>query len=71
MNNNKKVMDVKPPKKHSIKKVIIGLSQLFGVLSIVYSTAYIVLGTDGLAPLVLVAPQAVLAALIFVNKFCK
>lgn len=53
------------------KNNIMGVVLLFGVLSIGYSTTYIVLGTEGLAPLICVAPQVLLGALIAGYKFCK
>lgn len=53
------------------KNNIIGLSLLLGVMSIVYSSAYIILGTNGWVPIALVTPQMILAALILAYKFVK
>lgn len=57
--------------KNSAKNGIMGISLLFGVLSIGYSSAFIIMGTDGWVPVVMVAPQMLLAGLILVWKFCK
>lgn len=69
--NNK--AEVKTPKKSSgkFKNSIIGVMQLFAVASIAYSTVVIAIGTEGVVPLVMVAPQAVLAVVIAINKFTK
>lgn len=58
-------------KKSNIKSNIMGICLLFGVLSIGYSSTYIIMGTDGWVPLVLVAPQIVLGGIIAAYKFCK
>lgn len=65
--------EVKTPKKSKAvsKNAIIGIMQLFAVASIAYSTVVIALGTEGVLPLVLVAPQAILAVAIAINKFSK
>ena len=52
-------------------RVILGLGQLLVVISIAYSTAVIVLGTEGYIPLVMIAPQAVLAVVITSKHFTK
>lgn len=51
------------------KSAIIGIMQLFAVASIAYSTVVIAIGTEGYIPLVMVAPQAILAVVIAINKF--
>lgn len=65
--------EVKTPKKSkkNYKSSIMGIMQLFAVASIAYSTVVIALGTEGVLPLVLVAPQAILAVAIAINKFSK
>ena len=63
--------EIKKSRNPITKNNIMGIVLLLGVLSIGYSTTYIVLGTEGLAPLICVAPQVLLAALIAGYKFCK
>lgn len=65
--------EVKTPKKSNknTKSTIIGIMQLFAVASIAYSTVVIAIGTEGYIPLVMVAPQAILAVTIAINKFTK
>ena len=69
--NKESIKKDTPKKKLNVAQNIIGLSLLLGVISIAYSSAYIILGTNGWVPLVLVAPQIILGANIAVNKFCK
>lgn len=57
--------------KTNIKDVTIGLGLFLAVLSIGYSSTVVVLGTDGLTPIVLIAPQVILASWIAVKKFIK
>jgi hypothetical protein len=57
--------------KNNSKSVIIGILQLFAVASITYSTVVIAIGTEGYIPLVMVAPQAILALVLLINKFIK
>lgn len=59
----------KPVKKTT--STIIGIMQLFAVASICYSSTVIALGTNGVVPLVLIAPQVILAVVIAINKFTK
>ena len=70
---NTKTTEAKTVKKskQNIKNSIIGTMQLFAVASIAYSTVVIAIGTEGYIPLVLVAPQAVLAVTIAITKFAK
>lgn len=65
--------EVKTPKKskYNYKNGIMGIMQLFAVASIAYSTVVIAIGTEGIIPLVMVAPQAILAVVIAINKFTK
>lgn len=71
--NNNKVTEVKatPKPKKNFKNGIMGIMQLFAVASIAYSTVVIAIGTEGITPLVMVAPQAILAVCIAINKFAK
>jgi len=71
--NNTKKTEVKTPKKSTgkVKNSIIGTMQLFAVASIAYSTVVIAIGTEGIVPLVMIAPQAILAVVIAINKFVK
>lgn len=72
MKTNKKDTKVKAPKKpKNYKNSIMGIMQLFAVASIAYSTIVIAIGTEGVVPLILVAPQAILAVCIAINKFAK
>jgi len=56
---------------NSMKYNLIGLLLLLAVASIFYSTTVIVMGTEGLTPIIMVVPQTVLAVVILVYKFCK
>jgi hypothetical protein len=55
----------------AFKSAIIGVGMLLAVISIAYSTAVIALGTEGITPLVMVAPQAILALGIAIRQFTK
>ena len=58
-------------KRDTTKRVIIGIGELFAVMSIAYTTSLIVMGTEGIVPLVAVAPQVILATVIAVKRFIK
>jgi len=70
---NNQSTEVKPStkSKKNYQSSIIGIMQLFAVASIAYSTVVIAIGTEGYLPLILVAPQAILAVAIAINKFSK
>lgn len=72
-NKSNKKAEVKTPEKSkkNYKNGIMGIMQLFAVASIAYSTIVIAIGTEGYIPLVMVAPQAILAVVIAINKFAK
>lgn len=72
-NNNTSKTEVKTPKKskNNYKNGIMGIMQLFAVASIAYSTVVIAIGTEGVVPLILVAPQAILGCAIAIKKFSK
>lgn len=61
----------KPWYKSGWVSAIIGVWLLMAVASIVYSSATIILGTEGIAPLILIAPQISLAIVIAIWKFIK
>lgn len=64
----------KPTKKKTESKVrynISGLLQMFVVVSIVYSTYVVTLGTTGVEPKVMLVPQALYAAFLVIQKFSK
>lgn len=67
---NDKVQTPQKSKKN-YKNGIMGIMQLFAVASIAYSTIVIAIGTEGYIPLVMIAPQAILAVVIAINKFAK
>lgn len=53
----------------AVWRVIIGFGSLLAVLSISYSTIIIIMGTDGIVPIICVAPQAIFAAAILIDNF--
>lgn len=53
----------------TLKNVIIGIGQLLVVVSIIYSSTVIWMGTDGVIPKVMISPAIVMAALIVVDNF--
>lgn len=63
----------KPKNKQNspFKSAIIGVGLLLSVISITYSTTVIALGTEGFVPLIMIAPQAVLALGIAIKQFTK
>jgi hypothetical protein len=66
-----KVEKTTEKKSKKIGSNIIGLMLLLATASIFYSTTVIIMGTDGLTPIIMVVPQAILAVVILVYKFCK
>lgn len=72
MSNNKN-KEAKTSKKSNknYKSGTIGIMLLFAVASIAYSTVVIAIGTEGIVPLIMVAPQALLGTAILVKKFSK
>lgn len=50
---------------------IMGVLQLFVVVSIAYSSYIVIAGTDGLVPKLLVAPQIMWVMIVLVTKFTK
>lgn len=64
----------KPSTKKTSNKVlqsINGLLLLLAVASIFYSTTVILMGTEGVVPIIMVAPQTLLAVGILIIKFVK
>lgn len=64
----KKNTEPKAPKDYTR---IIGVLQLFVLISISYSTYVVFLGTTGYAPKAMLIPQAIFAAYLAVIKFTK
>lgn len=50
---------------------ILGLIQIFVLVSISYSTYVVALGTQGYASRVMLIPQALFAAVLLVKKFTR
>lgn len=48
-----------------------GLLQVFVVASIAYTTAIILMGTDGYINYIMTAPQAIYAGWLIITKFLK
>lgn len=48
---------------------MLGILQVFVVVSIAYSSFLVVTGTEGVTPKVMVVPQVLFAAILFVKKF--
>lgn len=70
------------PEKKAVKKtsknkvdttiaVIIGIGNLLVIFSIAYSAAVIVLGTEGIVPLILIAPMVIFALVKTFKQFIK
>mgnify|MGYP006359308225 CR=1 FL=1 len=68
MSKYKKDEGVKTPRDFS---KLTGMLQLFVLASIGYSTYIVFLGTDGIAPKVMLIPQAVFAVVLAIQKFTK
>ena len=58
-------------KANSFNVGIIGLSMLFVIASIAYTTTVIWLGTEGYISKVLTAPQVIFAVTVLVKRFTK
>jgi len=65
---SKKIKEPKAPKDFS---KFVGMLQLFVLVSISYSTYIVFLGTNGIAPKVMLVPQALYAGVLAVQKFTK
>jgi hypothetical protein len=61
----------KKTKKNKFKNYIIGIATLFVIASIIYTTVVIWLGTQGLIPKLLTAPQAIFAFIALMKRFTK
>lgn len=48
---------------------VIGMLQIFVLVSIAYSTYIVALGTHGYAPKIMLIPQALWAAILLVRRF--
>lgn len=61
----------KSKQEYNTKNVLFGVIYFLGILSIIYSTVMIVLGTNGIVPIIMVIPQGLIAVHIGLKKFCK
>ena len=66
MATKKQVKEPKAPRNYS---GVLGMLQVFVIVSICYSTFVVYEGTQGYAPKVMLIPQALWAALLIVKKF--
>jgi hypothetical protein len=70
MKNYKLKADTSIKAKHSLPLYgIFGILSLFVLVSIAYSTYMVAVGTDGVAPKVMLVPQALFAACLAIYKF--
>lgn len=58
-------------KDNNTKLNTVGLLQVFVLVSIVYSTYVVAMGTDGYIPKVMLVPQALYAGYLLVVKFMR
>lgn len=65
---SRKTKEPKAPKDFS---KVVGVLQLFVLVSVSYSTYVVFLGTNGYAAKVMLVPQAIYAAYLAVIKFTK
>lgn len=65
----KEVGEAKPSKATSKYDSMIGILQVFVVVSIAYSTYIVALGTEGYIPKAMLIPQALYAAILVICKF--
>jgi hypothetical protein len=68
MSKKEKVQKEKKVRDYSI---IVGILQLFVIASIAYSSAVIVMGTEGYIPMALLVPQVVYAVVVLIKRFTK
>lgn len=61
----------KEPKAPKDFNKVKGVLQLFVLTSISYSTYIVFLGTTGIAPKVMLAPQAIFGVILAIHKFTK
>lgn len=71
MGNNNKTNDKTGKSKKVSKNGIIGVLQMFVVISIVYMVAVIWMGTDGYSAKAMTAPAALYVGILVFNKFTK
>ena len=53
----------------TLKNVIMGIGRLLVVVSIIYSSTIIWIGTDGIIPKVMTSPAIILASIYVVDSF--
>ena len=61
----------KAKKNRNINIKITGIAMLFVLASITYSTYVVAMGTTGIAPKVMLVPQAIWGVIIAIQKFTK
>lgn len=61
-----KVKAVKTPRNYAS---VLGMLQVFVVVSIAYSTYIVALGTEGYTPKIMLIPQALYASILVIRKF--
>lgn len=66
---NKEAPKKASPKGNSKYDSMIGMLQVFVVVSIAYSTYIVALGTEGYIPKAMLVPQALYAGLLVICKF--
>lgn len=73
MGNDVEKTTDKAPKtsKNDYNRVIMGIGQLFVVVSIAYSTAVIFMGVDGVESKIALFPQAAFASYILIKAFSR
>jgi len=67
----KTVKKVTKSKTVSTIAVIMGIGNLAVIASIAYSAAVIVLGTEGITPLILITPMVIFALVKLIKQFIK
>lgn len=71
MSDNNKTPKASKSKKQQSKNGIIGILQMFVVISIVYMAAVIWMGTDGYAAKAMTIPAVAYVGLLVFTKFTK
>ena len=61
----------KPKKQYNIKAKAFGFFELLTVASIAFTTTIVILGTDSVVNMVLVAPQALWAVVTLIRRFAS
>lgn len=61
----------KSKKREETSYNVVGAFMLLVVASITYTTTIIIMGTEGILPLVMVVPQAIFGLIVLIKKFIK